>query len=56
MDPKIAAKKIVNISQFKNPKNKYIVGKNAFLANIAKRVMGDNYSNLMIKKFFKVEN
>ena len=44
------------ISQFKNPKNKYIIGKNAFLANMAKRVMGDHYSNLFLKKFFKVEN
>ena len=56
MDPKIVAKKIIKISYLKNPKNKYIIGKNAFLANIAKRVMGDHYSNLLIKKFFKIEN
>tara|TARA_B100002019_G_scaffold292172_1_gene314468 strand:+ start:186 stop:971 length:786 start_codon:yes stop_codon:yes gene_type:complete len=56
MDPKIVAKKIIKISYLKDPKNKYIIGKNAFLANIAKRVMGDHYSNLLIKKFFKIEN
>ena len=56
MNPKSVAQEIVKISQFKNPKNKYIIGKNAFLANMAKRVMGDHYSNLFLKKFFKVEN
>ena len=56
MDPKIVAEKIIKISHLKNPKNKYIIGKNAFLANIAKRIMGDHYSNLLIKKFFKIKN
>ena len=56
MDPKKVAKKIIKISHFKNPKSKYIIGKNAFLANMAKRIMGDHYSNLFIKKFFKIEN
>lgn len=56
MDPKIVAEKIIKISNYKNPKNKYIIGKNAFLANIAKRILGDHYSNLFIKKFFKIEN
>ncbi len=56
MDPKIVAKEIIKISYLKNPKSKYIIGKNAFLANMAKRVIGDHYSNILIKKFFKIEN
>ncbi len=56
MDPKIVAEKIIKISHLKNPKNKYIIGKNAFLANMAKRIIGDHYSNLLIKKFFKIKN
>ena len=54
--PAIVAEKIIKISHLKNPKNKYIIGKNAFLANMAKRIIGDHYSNLLIKKFFKIKN
>ena len=56
MNPKKVAKKIIKISHYKNPKNKYIIGTNALLANLAKRFLGDHFSNLFLKKYFKVKN
>ena len=52
MDPGKVARKILKISKLKNPKNKYVIGKNAFLANMAKRVLGDHFINLLLKKVF----
>ena len=48
------AKKIIRISQNIKPKNKYIIGKNAILANLAKRILGDNFSNKLLKRYFKL--
>ena len=45
MSPEKVARKIINISNKKNPNSKYVIGKNAVLANIAKRILGDNFSN-----------
>ena len=47
-------KKIIRISQNIKPKNKYIIGKNAILANLAKRILGDNFSNKLLKRYFKL--
>ncbi len=54
MKPENVAKKIIRISQNIKPKNKYIIGKNAILANLAKRILGDNFSNKLLKRYFKL--
>jgi short-subunit dehydrogenase len=54
MDPNLVAKKIYTISQKKTPKFKYIIGKNAILANIAKRILGDEITLKLLKYYFKI--
>jgi len=54
ISPDYVAKKIFKVSQNKEPKFKYIIGKNAILANIAKRILGDEITLKLLKYYFKI--
>lgn len=53
IDPNNVAKILYQISNSKNPKLKYIVGKNAFMANLANRIFGNNIACKLINLYFK---